>query len=142
NKGGVGIEVGAEIDDPEQAQILGCFLGTNAAGTADGSAGTGLRVLGAATIGTEALADRNLISGNSAVGIDIRGTDVVVLNNLVGLAANGVSALGNGTGISVVGTLADRITIGTKNAEGANVIAENAGDGISVQPAVPGRVTI
>ncbi|MFO0850510.1 MAG: right-handed parallel beta-helix repeat-containing protein [Gemmataceae bacterium] len=81
--------------------IAGNFIGTNAAGTAglgNGDAGVYLAP-GASnnTIGGAAAAARNVVSGNAGRGVYFfgAGTGNLAENNLVGLAADGESPLGN-----------------------------------------------
>ncbi|MFN2427527.1 MAG: hypothetical protein ABR587_13885, partial [Candidatus Binatia bacterium] len=81
---GYGIRVKSGV---EGVSILGCFIGTD--GTADLSSGTGIRVDGRATIGSEPEEDRNLISGNDQGGIVLRGPASDVRNNLIGGNAAG-----------------------------------------------------
>jgi hypothetical protein len=108
--------------------ILGCFIGTNAAGTADDSAGVGISVEGAARIGSALPADRNLISGNST-GIELHGSSSIVENNLIGLNSDGELGIGNLYGIRLSNDASNN-TIGTVSA--TNIIAANLADGIEL----------
>jgi hypothetical protein len=120
--------------------IQGNYIGTNAAGTAAmaGSvigvqivgnlAGTGSNIIG----GTTAAA-RNVISGNSSIGIDLHENTVngnVIQGNFIGTNAAGTAAIGNGDGIDLV--RANNNTFGGTVAEAGNVISGNSGHGISL----------
>jgi len=65
---------------------------------------------GTVIIGGPSLADRNLIGGAAFAGIDMQVADTssfttcTISNNLIGLAADGASPLGNGLGINNTGT--------------------------------------
>ena len=120
--------------------IQGNLIGTNAAGTAAVAntdrgiqleSGADLNIIG----GSPAAA--NVISGNGNDGIIISdgaspGTDTtgnVIRSNLIGLAADGVSPLGNGNAgvrfTSVTGN-----TVGGPGVTDGNRIAHNGGDGV------------
>lgn len=109
-------------------RVTGNFIGTNTAGTAAVPNETGgVLAFGAArvTVGGNTLAERNLISGNTADGVSAS-SENDVRGNLIGVAADGVSPLGNGqSGVQISG---DGNTVG-----GAvpNVIAFNGSDGIT-----------
>jgi len=113
--------------------VKGCFIGTNAAGTAASPNDLGGILLFASytgvAIGGTALADRNLISGNSGDGIDLLSTDNVVQGNLIGVAADGSSLLGNASGVLSAG---NNNTIGGVNGVDRNVIAGNRKTGVLV----------
>lgn len=86
--------------------ITGNFIGTDATGTIayPSTPGTrlGLSVSGdRCRIGGSAPADRNVISGNSHVGVYVGGSDVVVQGNLIGTDRTGGAALGNTCGVSI-----------------------------------------
>jgi Bacterial Ig-like domain (group 3) len=126
--------------------IAGCFIGTNAAGTAGGpgNGADGVFINGVAgnTIGGVNPADRNIISANGQpnvfAGVDIRGTGAtgnLVQGNYIGTTASGAAALGNSTtfGFGVlVANGASTNTIGGAVAGAGNVISANGG-ALSVQ---------
>src|SRR5205814_1434934 len=94
--------------------ILGNFIGVDATGTTrqpNGSfpnTGDGILIMNASSnqIGSTSPADRNIVSGNALGGIHISGTlvNVAEFNNIqgnfVGVAANGVSGVGNRTDVA------------------------------------------
>lgn len=76
----------------------------------------------------------NVISGNSQNGIFISGSDSgnnTILGNFIGLAANGINAVGNTLdGIGILST--PNTTIGNGTNDGRNYIASNGANGIIV----------
>ena len=126
--------------------IEGNFVGTNAAGTAAvPNVSDGIRVINAARnrIGsaTDAAAG-NVISGNGGSGVAFLApgsTGGLLLGNLIGTTANGLSALGNtGSGVSIFSS-ATNIQIGGTNAISRNVIAANGSSGISISSSASGN---
>lgn len=119
--------------------IEGNFVGTNANGTAAvPNVSDGIRVINAARnrIGsTTDAAAGNVISGNGGSGLAFSAagsTGGLVLGNLIGTTADGLSALGNaGSGV-ILFSSATNIQIGGTNAISRNVIAANGSSGISI----------
>jgi uncharacterized repeat protein (TIGR01451 family) len=77
----------------------------------------------------------NVVSGNDSHGIEVTifSSNVVIHSNLVGVAADGTTPLGNaGDGVNVCDSASDT-TVGSI-ALGGNTIANNAGNGIGVEP--------
>jgi len=138
--------------------ILGNFVGVDPTGTTRMPNGTfpnsgdGIRVVNASNnqIGSTALADRNISSGNAIDGIHVLGTLVtpatgnIIQGNFVGVAADGISSVGLRTepapapgtpegnnlfGIEISG--ANLTTVGGTAAGARNVVGFN-GDGIDV----------
>jgi hypothetical protein len=135
--GGDGVAIGGAGTTVNQ--VLGNFIGTNAAGAAArGNDGGGVAIFLGATSniigGTSALA-RNVISGNLRYGVlisDSGTTDNKVQGNFIGVAANGATALGNGqTGVLIVESAADNAIGGAFTGAG-NVIAHNGEDGVLI----------
>ena len=113
--------------------IVGNFIGTNAAGTADlGNAGEGVHIYlsGSNTIGGTTAATRNLISGNDRNGVAISGASNVVLGNLIGTNLAGTAALANSFNGIVINSNAN--TIGGSVAAARNVISGNAQRGVYI----------
>ena len=109
--------------------VLGNYVGTNAAGTA--AIGNGAYGIAVAD-GSNHTITGNLVSGNRDVGILVFGSNAnTIRTNLVGVAADGTTALGNvGNGIDIKG---NNNIIGGVAAGQANTIAFNTGVGVSVQ---------
>src|SRR4029079_17504011 len=103
---------GILIDGAPDANVEGCFIGTDPAGEVPvGNADAGILVDTAAnaTIGGATPAARNVISVNALDGILIRaGSGHVVEGNLIGTDAAGTAALpGTQTGVEVVLSASD-----------------------------------
>ncbi len=115
-------------------QVLGNYIGTNAAGNAKIANFYGVTIDGANNniIGGTTAAARNIISGNGSIGIQLlhAATGNQVLGNYIGLNAAGTSPLSNSdSGISLYE--ADGNTIGGTTAGARNVISGN-GRGIVI----------
>jgi len=108
--------------------IDGCFVGVAPDGLTGDSDGTGISVIGSATIGGASHTTRNIVSGNNRAGILLRGADSLVDSNLIGTDRNGQPVLGNATGITVSTDVANDNRIGSLGP--GNLIAGNDGDGI------------
>lgn len=146
----VGVSLGRS-DGPDTFGnvVQGNFVGTDATGMVALGNGVGIELFGpegvyANTIGGTAVGARNVISGNRLDGIYIGSDgdpDLQPLNifqgNFIGVAADGISPLGNGTdnlpgsnnGIFVQGIFDSQI--GGTNANEGNIIAFNAGAGVA-----------
>lgn len=117
-------------------RVEGNFVGTDATGSAAlGNTLFGIDFNNApgVTIGGTAPGARNVVSGNTASGILIRGpgsTGSLVQGNLVGTDVSGTAALGNGTGVEVFA--APGVTIGGTAPGAGNVISGNGGNGIFI----------
>ncbi len=120
--------------------IIGNFIGTNANGTVAIANGAGIHLYNGnnTRIGGPAIGEGNVISGNKEgviIGSDGAANNSV-LGNLIGLAADGLSALGNsgpsaGNGVSIVNSNGNSIG-DPANAAAANRIAFNSGRGVYV----------
>ena len=117
--------------------IVGNFIGTNAAGTAAITASSvGVLISNAPNnvIGGLNLADRNIISGNSVVGVYIAqagATRNAVQNNYIGTDVRGLAGIPNGVdGIYING--APRNTIGGTAPGTGNLISSNLSAGIQI----------
>ncbi len=119
--------------------IVGNFIGTNAAGTADlGNAGDGVQIINSANnmIGGTAAGARNLISGNDRFGISIQGVPATgnnVRGNLIGTNLAGTGDLGNT--LSGVLILSASNTIGGTAAGTRNIISGNDQRGVFIASA-------
>lgn len=116
--------------------ITGNYIGTDKTGTIALGDQVGVEITGTnITVGGAAASLRNIISGNAGRGLVLNGGDNVVQGNYIGVAADGVTPLGNtGTGLQIIGngqTNNDH-TIGGLNSGEGNIIAYNGGDGVSI----------
>jgi CSLREA domain-containing protein len=110
--------------------IQGNYVGVGADGVTAVPNDVGIAIAGSGhTIGGATPGARNVISRNLERGIVASGTGHVIEGNYLGVAADGVSPLGNGSG--GVGDAAVRITGGDASIS-SNTIAYSAGDGIIV----------
>jgi len=138
--------------------ITGNFIGVDTTGIARVPNGTfpntgdGIQILNASNnvIGSTSVADRNILSGNSITGVHIIGTLAapatgnVIRGNFIGVAADGVSGVGNRTeiapapgttegnnlyGIEISG--GNLNTVGGTTAGSRNVVGFNA-EGITI----------
>lgn len=135
--------------------IVGNYIGTNSAGTADlgnNSSGIGMQSANN-TIGGTTAADRNVVSGNNGNGIAITGSSAsgnVVRGNYVGTNASGTSVIGNGAdGIlitnapnnTVGGTTG--VTPGGSCTGACNLFSGNGANGIGIwQSSASGNTVI
>jgi hypothetical protein len=128
----VGLIVGAAAATGNS--VLGNLIGTNSTGTTALPNSIGVVIDSASNnrIGGSTVADRNTISGNSIVGINITGTATgnSVVGNLIGTQSNGTGALGNAS--SGIGINASGNAIGGTAAGLANIIANNGVNGITI----------
>jgi uncharacterized repeat protein (TIGR01451 family) len=117
--------------------VYGNLIGTNPAGTLavpNGGCGIDLIAASGTGIGFAAAGSGNVISGNAGAGIELLAntTGSVIQNNVIGLALDAASALGNGgDGIYLSDSPSNQI--GGTDAIEANLIASNGGDGVNAQ---------
>ena len=131
---GVGIR-GAGTD---HNQVVGNYIGTDeTGGSAQANAGHGVHILGDAQyndVGGEVAGQGNVIAGNLQSGIMIEGSDTMINRvggNLIGVAAEGASPLGNGHhgvgiyGGSVLNQVGSSVLL-------PNIIAANGWSGVAI----------
>lgn len=87
-------------------QLLGNFIGTTGGGgAAAGNTGSGIRVAGSfVSVGSLAIADRNVIAASGSSGIELRGSfsgNSLIHKNLIGTDRSGSQDFGNGVGIRI-----------------------------------------
>ena len=122
--------------------VQGNFIGTDAAGAAAvPNLFVGVNIFGPGgsnIIGGASTAERNVISGNDNDGgviIQSASLNNVIKGNFIGVAADGVSALGNtganARGVTIIGSSNNNAIGGTAAGEG-NVIAFNALEGVAI----------
>ncbi len=123
--------------------VQGNFIGTNAAGTASlGNIIDGVLISSAPnnTVGGIVAAARNVISGNTGDGVEIRGALASgnrVQGNFLGTNAAGTLSLGNGNvGVRING--APNNTVGGTVAGARNVLSGNNDSGVVIEGAVAG----
>ncbi len=111
------------------SRVRGSYIGIAPDGGAAGN-NTGVRVQASnTTIGGTTGEDRNVISGNSAMGIrvDSDAGNTIIVGNYIGTNAAGAAAVPNGAGIVIDDSSA---SIGGGFPAARNVISGNSGDGI------------
>lgn len=115
--------------------VCKCYLGTNPTGTRARPNKYGVYISGGAasnTIGGRSTGRRNLISGNTATGVVVRGgSDNSVLGNYIGLDRKGTAAVGNGVGVVVAGG-AVRTNIGSGLSRSGNVISGSQNEALYI----------
>jgi hypothetical protein len=127
--------------------VQGNFIGTNAAGTAPVPNLTGVLIdSGGANnlVGGAAAGAGNLIAGNSGTGVTITGattTGNTLQANAIGATAVGAPLGNGGAGVLVTDAVANLIgaPAGSTNTGLGNLVAFNAGGGISVGGAAAGN---
>jgi len=118
--------------------VRNCYVGTDAWGNAAApNKGHGILVQTSYnTIGGLTAADRNVISGNGANGIQLYNpgsTNNKVIGNYIGTNAAGTAAVGNASGVQVWS--AKYNTIGGTTAAARNVLGGNRADGVIINGA-------
>jgi len=113
--------------------ILGNYIGTDKHGTTAIPNNIGIQcgdIGGSATIGDGTSTGRNLVSGNSSYGMNLRCSDNIVQGNYVGTDINGTNlhSLGNGNVGIYIHSSNSRVG-GTETGEG-NLVAFNVADGV------------
>ena len=123
--GGDGIDIASTNDS-----VIGCYIGTNAAGTAAvaNEYGIGVNASGA-TIGGTTTGDANIIAGNDRYGVDIEASSCLVVGNDIGTNAAGTAAVANYGGIAVS---APGATIGGTITSAGNIISGNSDAGVAI----------
>jgi hypothetical protein len=119
--------------------VLGNFIGTDASGIAAlANGGNGIAISNGASnniIGGAAAGARNIVSGNSNIGIYIRDFDSIsnkILGNYVGVDVTGNAPLSNGAFGVAIDFQATNTQIGGSAPGEGNVISGNTGSGGSL----------
>jgi titin len=121
-------ENGVRLYAASGANIVGNFIGIDAAGVAALPNAKGLDVLvSSATIGGSQPGQRNVISGNTGSGVSLNSTNNLIIGNYIGTDASGTAAVPNGTGLL---TLQGGNVVGGPGEGERNVISGNSGRGI------------
>jgi Ca2+-binding RTX toxin-like protein len=116
--------------------VIGNVIGTGNSGLSalgNGLYGVLLSGTTSVVIGGTAAGDRNIISGNTGVGVGLFGgtTGTAIEGNLIGTDVTGSAPLGNGTGVQIDGGSSNN-TIGGASELAGNSIAFSAGIGVDV----------
>jgi hypothetical protein len=111
--------------------VAGNFIGTDINGTTAIANPIGVQIASGTgnTIGVAVPLGRNLISGNTTVGVSIGGDGNSVVNNLIGTNNTGTGVVANGIGVLVSG---NSNAIGGTTANTANIISGNTTSGVSI----------
>ena len=132
---------GISISNSSSITVEGNLVGTDAAGTAsvpNSPAGIQLSATTtttSCTIGGTSAGARNVISGNSGIGLNLRDagtTGTIVQGNYIGVAIDGTTALPNTNEGVKISTSTTGHTIGGTVAGAGNVISANAASGIAI----------
>lgn len=129
NSTGIGI-----YDSGANKQIIGNYIGTDATGTFGIPNSYGVFIGYGATsneVGGSSVSKRNIISGNSSIGIWLYGAGTSrnsIEGNYIGLNSSG-SSLGNGIGVELNGQASNNIIGGDVNGD-RNIISGNSNYGI------------
>ena len=123
-----------DIEAGDGNTIAGNYIGTNAAGTAADANGSGISILSADNvIGGTTEADRNVVSGNTSLGIGVAvpaASNNIIQGNYVGLNAAGTAAVPNGS--AGVGSDGTNTMIGGATPGARNVISGNNFLGVTI----------
>lgn len=116
----------------ENNLIIGNHIGVDASGSLARANGTGI-LLSDSSRNVIGGLRRNVISGNSTNGIEVRGTDNVIQGNYIGTNAAGTAAIGNtSSGVLIAGAPFTNNLIGGTTFSARNVISGNQ-RGISIE---------
>jgi hypothetical protein len=125
--------------------VEGCYIGTDVSGTiavpnnfgviAGGNPSGGF-FSSNVRVGGSLPAQRNVISGQTSEGINAGGPNFRILGNLIGTNAAGTAAVGNGTGIRLLGGVGWFQILGGADVANRNVISGN-GRGVVIAGAGP-----
>jgi parallel beta-helix repeat protein len=142
--------VGVDLNGSTGNTVSGNFVGTDAGGTLavpNGTDGDGVYVHGGATyntIGGDTPGERNLISGNNYIGVNVRGSGTIsntVSGNFIGTDVNGTSVLSNGVnGIQLSHDSSYTLVGGDAPGEG-NLISGNGLVGVRISGAMSNTVS-
>jgi parallel beta-helix repeat protein len=127
--------IGIKIFGGNDYFIKGNYIGTDRTGNAPLPNGVGIQATAILTvIGGTTAAEGNVISGNTDRGIVLDSSQNTVQNNYIGVGADGITPLGNGSdGIDIINSL-NFVIIGNHLIQD-NIIANNKNSAISIFPA-------
>ena len=135
--------MGIEINTNGGSTIRGCYIGTNAAGTADLGNFDGVRIINSNSnvIGGTTAAERNVISGNSSGIFIFNSSFNQVIGNFIGTDVTGTLDLGNSQNGVVIRTASNNVIGGATVAE-RNVISGNDTRGVLINFGATGTQVI
>lgn len=117
--------------------VVNNYIGTDITGSSDlGNGANGLDILGHTnTVGGSTASSGNVISGNQASGVVMRGaaSDNSVEGNFIGTDVTGTAPIPNTNHGVVLDSLAHDNFVGGTTAAGRNIISGNAQDGVRIQ---------
>src|SRR5438552_5808614 len=121
------------FDSFGNGSVQGCYIGTNASGTAASPNNSGIRInIGGITIGGTTVATRNVISGNIGDGIDILNGSSTIQGNYLGTNAGGTAVVANGVdGVQILDS-GGSCMIGGVAAGAGNLISGNGFSGVEI----------
>ncbi|EHR72505.1 hypothetical protein BurJ1DRAFT_3700 [Burkholderiales bacterium JOSHI_001] len=133
---------GLFVEGAKNITIAGNYIGTDATGNfaAGNFVGIDLFNAGGSVVGGSAAADRNVISGNNNIGLNITGagsTGIVVKGNYIGTTAAGTGDLGN-TNHGIYVNAASGVTIGGSAAGEGNIISGQNFSGVTLDTGASG----
>ncbi len=119
-------------------KIQGNYIGTNSAGTSaipNTTNGINIAAGDLNIVGGSKPGEGNLISGNGgAISIGNFSTNTKIIGNLIGTKADGISPLGNDSGIGLGSQATSAVIGGTAPGEGNVIAFSQGGAGITVLP--------
>jgi len=117
--------------------VSGNYIGTDFNGTSPLANGSGILIESSSQnniIGGSSIEERNIISGNSIHGVEIKGVNTsgnLIKGNYIGTDLNGTAALPNAYGIYIHNSPQSN-TIGGTMAGERNIISGNTANGVSI----------
>ncbi|MFO0849595.1 MAG: PKD domain-containing protein [Gemmataceae bacterium] len=134
---------GIFVSGASNSTIAGNYIGLNASGAVLANGATGIvfvsgannNVIGTDLDGQGDADERNVISGNATIGVQLTGATVTlnqIRGNHIGTNAGGTAAVPNGGSGVQIDSGANTNTVGGAAAGAGNVISGNAGTGVTV----------
>jgi len=126
------IDIGIWVRDCDNNVIQGNHIGVDTTGNVVRTNGDGIRLTNSSNnlIGGTTAAARNVISGNTSDGIEIRGASNIVQGNFIGTNAAGTAGVHNGDGVNIPSLPFNNNLIGGTSPGAGNLISGNRFDGI------------
>src|SRR5437660_11973116 len=123
---------GINFDSVGNSSVQGCYIGTNATGTAASANGAGgIRINASGiTVGGTTSGAGNVISGNKGNGIDVFVGNTTIQGNFIGTNSAGTTKVSNASGVVISG--AANNMIGGTTAAVRNIISGNTSVGVEI----------